>query len=80
MKTAENFSDFTFNPSSVVLARSEDSISPQEPLAFVSSSPNPDPGRIPPDKHPTAPYVTRFGRKVIPAKHYAADEWIIQAK
>ena len=80
MKTAINFSDFTFNPSSVVLARSENSISPQEPLAFISSSPTPDPDRIPPDKHPTAPYVTRFGRKVIPTKRYAADEGITQAK
>ena len=80
MKTAENFSDFAFNPSSVVLARSENFISPQEPPPSISASTIPDPDRIPPDKHPDAPYVTRFGRKIIPAKRYAADEWITQAK
>lgn len=68
MKTAENFSDFTFNPSSVVLAHSENSISPQEPPPSLSASPTPDPDLIPPDKHPDAPYVTQFGRKVVPAK------------
>ena len=80
MKTAENFSDFAVNPSSVVLPHSETSIFPQETPPSISASPTPDPDRIPPDKHPDAPYVTRFGRKVIPAKRYVADEWIIQGK
>ena len=43
MKTAENFSDFAFNPSSVVLVRSENSISPQEPSPSISASTIPDP-------------------------------------
>ena len=76
MKTVENFTDISFNPN--MLARSEISDSPNEPHAPSYSTNSSTPDRIPPDKPPTAdaPYVTRFGRKVMPSKRFTTDEWI----
>ena len=76
MKTVENFTDISFNPN--VLACSEISDSPNEPHVPSCSTNSSTSDRIPPDKPPTAdaPYVTWFGRKVMPSKCFTADEWI----